>query len=291
MKSIEDYGDEVELVCIDDNSKEPGTKEYLDSLSARGWKVIDHETYRQKKQNRQKKDIQNVQNVIDEFSDALNIFLKESTGDIIAPLQGDMEFVIKGWLPDYVALFKNRKDAFAASFDAQRKIRLQSDSYDNHTKQGNNIFAVKNQKIISGAGNCFYRRECLQKMGGWKINQKNNAEDLFTITANQMFPRMRLYVPWVPVSIAIYTDPRGTCGRVRGNKRIGLYWEALSDNRYYQWVDQKTFKICKSRPVSIEEMAKPNGDWKLPLDADGSWKKNPINWPTETENIAIETIY
>ena len=39
MASVEDYKN-VEFICIDDNSKEPGTQEYLNSLSDRGWKVI-----------------------------------------------------------------------------------------------------------------------------------------------------------------------------------------------------------------------------------------------------------
>ena len=43
MQSIEDYEGEVEFICIDDNSKEPGTKEYLETLSERGWKVINQE--------------------------------------------------------------------------------------------------------------------------------------------------------------------------------------------------------------------------------------------------------
>ena len=287
MESIEGYEGDIEFICIDDNSKEPGTKQYLDSLSDRGWKVINQEDYRQKR----KKDISIVHDLIDEFSDALNIFCKEATGDIIAPLHGDMQFVVKNWLPDYVALFENKKDAFAACFDAQRRIRLQADSYSGHTKQGNNIFAVKSQKIINGAGDCFYRRSCVDQMGGWQTNQKNNSEDLFTIKAHKMFPEMKIYMPWVPVSIAIYTDPRGTMGRVRGNKRFGLYWEALSDNLYYQWVNPKELEVTKARPISIEEIARANGDWELPLYPDGSWKKNPINWPTETENVAVETIY
>ena len=31
------------------------------------------------------------------------------------------------------------------------------------------------------------------------------------------------------------------------------------------------------RPLSIEEVASANGDWELPIDKYGDWKKNPID--------------
>ena len=39
MQSIQEQKD-VQLICIDDNSKESGTKEYLQTLADRGWTVI-----------------------------------------------------------------------------------------------------------------------------------------------------------------------------------------------------------------------------------------------------------
>ena len=127
-------------------------------------------------------------------------------------------------------------------------------------------------------------------MGGWKIGENDNAEDLFTVMGNAYFSgRKKVFVPWFPVSIAIFTDPRGTQGRVRGNIRYGLYWEA-KDNLYYQWIDKKDFTFHNDRPFSIEELAIANGNWDLPIDANGCWKKNPINWPVETENVFYEVV-
>ena len=97
-------------------------------------------------------------------------------------------------------------------------------------------------------------------------------------------------MPWVPASVAIYTDPRGTMGRVRGNTRYGVYWEALDNNLYYKWIDQDRIKSFEHRPLSIEEVAIANGDWELPIDKSGNWKKNPINWPYE-KNVPHEVIY
>ena len=288
MESVKDYDGEIEFICIDDNSKEPGTQEYLQTLADRGWAVINQEDHRQKA----KKDIGEIQDVIDEFSAALNLFFETSTGEIIAPLQGDMQFIRKGWLQEYISLFEEREDVFAAMFDAQRKVRLDHRSYDKVVVGDGATFAVQAGRIIPGAGDCFYRREYVDKIGAWHIDQESNAEDIFSVMADQVFyGSKKVYVPWFPVSIAIYTDPRGTMGRVRGNVRYGLYWEALTDNRYYEWVKQNDFKFLNERPLSIEEVASPNGDWEMPVDENGNWKKNPIRWPIEKENVPCEIIY
>ena len=287
MESVKDYDGELEFICIDDNSKEKGTQEYLQSLSDRGWKVINQQDHRIK----EKTDIKIIKDLIDEYSVALNIFCQESSGELLVPLQGDMQFIRKNWLQDYVSLFSERGDIFVAVLDAQRKVRLDDAYFINHSKHGNNVFAVNPTRIVPGAGDCFYKREYIDAMDGWQVGESNNAEDIFTITASKMFPNKKVYMPWIPVSIAIYTDPRGTMGRVRGNIRYGLYWEALKNNMYYKWVDLKDLKINKHRPFSIEELASPNGDWEMPIDEQGNWKKNPINWPAETENVPCETIY
>ena len=285
MESVKEY-DNVEFICIDDNSREEGTEEYLKSLEDRGWRIINQEDYREKP----KQEIGIVKQLIDEYSAALNIFYKESSGDIIAPLQGDMQFIRKDWLKEYVALFTERDDVIAAMFDAQRRVRLEQNQFEK-VEVSNATFGVNPGRIIPGAGDCFYSREALDAMGGWKVGEQVNAEDLFTYAGSKIFGgKKRVFVPWVPVAAAIYTDPRGTMGRVRGNVRYGIYWEALSDNRYYEWLDEEAPSALPHRPLSIEEVVSANGDWELPVDENGNWKKNPINWPHE-KNVPHEVIY
>ena len=79
-------------------------------------------------------------------------------------------------------------------------------------------------------------------------------------------------MPWQPPAIVIATDKTGTNARVRNGKRYGDYWEA-NDSLYYNWVEYDNLEKNDFRPYSIEELANPNGDWKLPLDSDGNWKK------------------
>ena len=89
---------------------------------------------------------------------------------------------------------------------------------------------------------------------------------------------MKTYLPWIPVCVGIFTDPRGTNARVRGNKRFGKYWSVKND-QYYEWMDVSQLEESKNRPYSIEELARPIG-WEAPIDDFGDWKKNPIDIST-----------
>ena len=64
-------------------------------------------------------------------------------------------------------------------------------------------------------------------------------------------PRYITALSAVPQSIAIYTDPRGTQGRVRGNKRYGSYWKAKNTTgwKYYDYVNEFEFDL--SKPITI----------------------------------------
>ena len=286
MESVKDYPD-VEFICIDDNSKEPGTQEYLQSLKDRGWIVVNQENYRKLT----KKSINAIKDVIDEFSSALNLFYQLSSGELLAPLQGDLQFIRKGWLKEYVDLFSGRNDVFAIMFDAQRRTRLEGSTFEK-VDSGSGVFAVEKGRGIPGAGDCLYNREVLNALGGWHVGLQHNAEEIFTEMGGSVFNNSKkVYVPWSPPAAVIFTDPRGTNGRVRGNKRFGLYWEALKDNRYYQWIEKDSIPHNNNRPASIEEVVVANGGWELPIDENGNWKKNPINWPAEQENVACEVIY
>ena len=154
MRSIKEYSD-VELICVDDNSKEEGTAEYLETLRRKGWKVINQQSNRG---NRTFRVGQNDVDHISPFTDALNIIFHESTGDIIFPLQGDCQFIRGGWLGDYVELFKQRSNVGSVLLDCQRRIRLESATF-TKTKINNTFFAIDSTRSrINGAGDCGYRR-------------------------------------------------------------------------------------------------------------------------------------
>lgn len=269
MESVKDYPD-VEFICIDDNSKEPGTKEYLKTLEERGWRVINQEETRDYK--KEIKIAYDDSTHVRPFSEALNLFNDLTTGELIAPLQGDMQFIRKNWLKSYVSFFEERDDVFSILFDAQRKVRLQNNHYQKFTVN-DSIFAIEGGRKIGGAGDVMFKKELIDKIGGWHIDKEASAEELFSIMATEVFyGKMKVFMPWVSPSVVIATDKRGTNARVRGNKRYGDYWEA-KDNLYYEWVDVSKLEDNGIHPIPIEELAVAHGEWELPIDEEGNWKK------------------
>jgi glycosyltransferase involved in cell wall biosynthesis len=274
MQSVEDY-DNVEFICVDDNSSEPGTKEYLQTLEQRGWNVIDQQDTRSEQKGAVGDN--NVDHLYP-FIDALNIIHRKSTGSVVIPLQGDIQFVRKNWLSSFVQLLTQEKDVACIGLDAQRRSTLEASSF--VKKQvGTAVFgAVKNRRIAP-TGDSAYSKKILDKMDGWDLTGKPNPEDHFVRKFHRKFLRpMRVYLPWVPVAIAICTDPRGTNARVRGNKRYGKYWRAQNDS-YYHWIDEKELPNHPDRPCSVEEVAFSD-EVKLPLDNHGNWMKNPVDIST-----------
>tara|TARA_Y100001938_G_scaffold150797_1_gene243489 strand:+ start:864 stop:1805 length:942 start_codon:yes stop_codon:yes gene_type:complete len=271
MESVEDY-DNVEFICIDDNSREVGTKAYLASLRERGWTVINQEEYRIGR--KLVTDEYNDTTHMNAFADALNIILKKSSGQLFVPLQGDMEFVRKGWLPDYVELFSKRRDIGCVLLDAQRKARLKKAKFEEQIFTKTNLFAVDVDRKISGAGDAMYRTSLVKDLGGWnpspaltKFGNNPTSETDFIIRAyTEHGDKIKIYQPFKPPAVAILTDPSGTNARIRGGKRYGSYWQAM-DNRYYIW--SNTQWKNDERPQSIEELVVTNGNWELPIDENG----------------------
>jgi len=84
-------------------------------------------------------------------------------------------------------------------------------------------------------------------------------------------------MPAVPVSAAIWTDPRGSSVRVRGNMRYGKYFEPKEGYKYYhvRTFDEAMSMDTGELPVEIERVAVGVG-WEVPIDELGNWKKNPL---------------
>ena len=265
-----------EIIIVDNASTEDGTEDYLIEKENQGCKII-----RQKNRD-----------PANEFAKGLNAIVKESIGDFVVLLQGDMQFVVRGqWLHRYVDLYKgNEKNIGCLTFDAQRSVTHASHRFSHPFGiHGFKFVADSDRPPSSGAGDVMYSRYILDKLGPWSEN--NQRHDVSGDSETKMLKRIKeIYsnkenpvstiLPIYPVSIAIYTDSRGTNARVRGNKRYGDYWKAKKDNCYYEIMDYgvllKDKKFERQTPVSIEEAAIPIG-WSAPIDKEGNWKKNPIN--------------
>jgi len=277
-----------EIIVVDNASVESGTDEYLKQIKDRG--ILVH-----------KEEFRDPSN---EFAKGLNTICEKTTGDFVVPLQSDMQFFIKdGWLKNYVEFFqKNSNQIGCISFDAQRTIRLNEGNYLFPQSQTDFRFVYsRSYSPIHGAADVMYSREMVDKMYPWNIKNSNHegGEDSETKMLEKIDKilgskkdHVYLTMPVFPVAAAIYTDPRGTNARVRGDKRYGKYWPPKEDNfRYYKiWDYQEALEFCSDRdiPFGIEFTANPVG-WKKPLDDNGNWLKNPIR-PENCSESDYETI-
>ena len=274
-----------EFIVVDNASVEEGTEEYLLVLEKRGVKVI----------RMKERDPSN------EFARGLNTVFENATGDFILPLQGDMQFTVQGWLGQFVDFYKANLDHTGCiSLDAQRRI-----THDSHARSMTQFFGDGQIKFcydldrppFNGAGDVMYARKWIEKFYPWNTKNENHEGTLDSETYMlQKIKEIRsregleIYcaVPSIPVSIAIYTDSRGTNARVRGNKRYGDYWPPKEEYRYYKIRSvQETIDISKKFPSSIEDVADPIG-WKSPLNSNGQWMKNPIRPENATPSDFVE---
>jgi len=275
-----------ELIVVDNASVEQGTREYLIELEDRGFTVV-------RKRDR---------NPANEFAIGLNTVLEKSTGDYVCLLQGDMQFVLNDWLTDVVDFYDKNIDVVGSvMLDAQRRSRLlaniqlmQQFSNDRQPTSGKNVFfGDMSRGPVGAAGDVVFSRQVLEQIGPW--NEKNtnhegsmDSETEMRVRVDQLvkdgkMPRYVMALSSVPQSVAIYTDPRGTQGRVRGNKRYGKYWQAKDSSgwKYYDYVKESDFSL--SRLNSIEDLARPIG-FAAPVDFDGNWLKNPVRPETASSD-------
>lgn len=277
-----------ELIVVDNASVEPGTDDYLNQIQDRGVNVI-------RKSER---------NPANEFAIGLNTIVSKATGDYVCMLQGDMQFVLNDWLNDVIAFYdKNLDIVGSVMLDAQRGITHASHRIVQFPQERqqlfckNNFFADLSRDHVSPAADALFSRQVIEQIMPWherNINHEGgmDSENEMRYKVNKMISegRMTKYVTAlsaVPQAIAIYTDPRGTQGRVRGNRRYGSYWQAKDPNgwKYYDYINEFDYDL--SKPNSIEVVAKPIGFEKL-VDSNGNWLKNPIRPETATAEDWVE---
>lgn len=275
IDTTRDYSNK-ELIVVDNASIEPGISEYLDDLESRGITVI-------KKLER---------NPANEFAIGLNTIISKATGDYICMLQGDMQFVLPDWLNDVVDFYDRNLDVIGSIIlDAQRRVTnaskvLPQFPADRQSPFSKNVFfADLSRDPIAPAADAIFSRQVIEQIFPW--HEKNLNHEGGLDSENEMrskvkklmfegkIPRYVAALSAVPQAVAIYTDKRGTQGRVRGNRRYGDYWQAKDSMgwKYYDYVNEFDFDL--SKPNSIENVANPIGFDKM-LDSNGNWLKNPI---------------
>lgn len=254
-----------ELIIIDNASVEAGTIDYLNQKESQGVKVV----------RRERRDPSN------EFAQGLNTIVSESNGDFVIPLQGDMQFVVRGkWLKHYVDFYLRHDDVGCITLDAQRQTTIDTTRFE---KIDESFLALPKTDCIRAAGDVMFSRSILKTVGPWSEKNANHegtadSETDMLERCRKMCLPVRIVSPIIPVAVAIYTDARGTNARVRGNRRYGDYWPPVDGVQYYEISDHSDMCYAadgRSTPMSIESIARPIG-FNAPIDVNGSWMKNPI---------------
>ena len=276
LECTEDYVNK-EVIVVDNASTEEGTEEYLLDLESRGHRVIR----------------MTARDPSNEFARGLNTIVRESSGQYVVMLQGDMQFIVRGqWLDEYVKIYEENPGIGCITFDAQRAVTNQRARLTQPGTVGSYSFVADlSRPPTSGAADVMYHRAVLHAIGPWaeQNDQHEYSGDSETKMLNHISAIKEAHpeLPWAtvmplyPVAISIYTDARGTNARVRKFRRYGDYWPPTEGYTYYEIKDYDDVISLegyseRTVPYSIEEVAVAAGDWSLPKDVNGAWLKNPI---------------
>tara|TARA_Y100000592_G_C5437986_1_gene301774 strand:- start:628 stop:1470 length:843 start_codon:yes stop_codon:yes gene_type:complete len=240
-----------------------------------------------------------------EFAKGLNTIVRETSGEYLVMLQGDMQFTLKGeWLRRYVKLYQTSPMVGCITFDAQRTVTNASSQFSPPADvDGFKFLADFSRPRTSGAADVMYHREVLNAIGPWA--EKNDQHEYTGDSESKMLERVAAIanqhpdLPWwtimplYPVAVSIYTDSRGTNARIRNYRRYGDYWPPKTGHTYYEIKDYEDVVSSleyntRTVPWSIEEVTVAAGDWTLPKDATGAWLKNPIRPEEAKEGEWVE---
>lgn len=281
---------ELEWIVSDNESEEPGLRDYLVGLEGIDHKIFERQSH----------------------AAAMNQIVEMASGDLIMLLPDDVQFVVQGnWLHDMVELLQAHDWIGSIALDFMRRQRNQRQfnrGWSAHVRElilhgrrwrrprlvyssncyglstlGNQVPGIAPAGILS-----LTRKSVWQQLGPWReapsgvdidiIDSSMGAEDdMFVRFVESGLPLQRAH-PLLPVAASILTDPSGTAAKVRGEYRYGLYKPPAKGNLYYRvWQqDQLTNKIKGRFPLPFEDWVQPL-DGKLPLDEAGNLLKSSIN--------------
>lgn len=270
-ESVKGCYDNIETIIIDNSSEEVGTDEYLTLKEKEGCKVWKQPT----------------RDPSQEFARALNKCHEIATGEYVATVTGDLQFVLRGrWLNDLIEHYSTRIDQIGCIvFDAQRKVTHESHRL---VKDGSFFFDPDRYRVSPWSA--LYHRKWFDMLAPWSREIK--AEGLSNLELDkveQLSKRLLAenakccaVVPMLPPAIAIYSED-GPAAKVRMNRRYGTYEPPHDTTGYmyyamhdYSFIKMMSSSSRRSNPYSIEEMARPIG-WKAPLFPDGTWNKGHLD--------------
>lgn len=278
----------LQWIVVDGNSREPGLREYVESLDFVQHKIFMDCTH----------------------AEAMNRIVSEAKGECLLLLPEDVQFIVKGdWLKDMVDVALNNEKVGHVIFNYQRRSTIQRLFGNAHlhirfgrhrrflklpfprrpniyrSSRGLEFFGLGNlREGICGSGiMSFTRTEVWRTLGPWRTTNTKvgndsslGAEDDMVYRYFQSGLNLETVLMRYCVNGDIVTDMRGTKARVRGgDKRYGNYMRAHGGDLYYRilgWDELKRRFSSKFPAPSFEDVVEPIG-FALPFDQEGNLLK------------------
>jgi glycosyltransferase involved in cell wall biosynthesis len=286
----------IEWIISDNNSKEPGLREYIDGLDWVQVKLFGDQSH----------------------ADAMNEIVEKAKGEYIFIWPEDVQFVVRGtWLKDVVGILDKNRDVGSIGINFLRKSTYETLTTFRKWFQFKMIaaelyhfkhkFRLPKQLISTSGFRAFTlgflwpgvcgsgipsvaRTEVWREMGPWKSTQSAEAANIIDSSLGSEEDMVRrFYRKGIPLQQACLTisvaadiidDEFGAKAKVRKGYRYGNY-TAPEGGLFYSLIDLNDLKTEQLQPLAFEDIIKPIG-FSLPLDKNGRLLKAGINMTTRT---------
>lgn len=283
----------IEWIVSDNNSTEPGLREYIEGLE---W--IDHKIF-----------------MTQSHPEAMNEMVDLSSGKYILIWPEDVQFTVRGdWMKDIVEILEANDLVGSMCLDYMRKVTIdnvfKTGISVNRRKFADELFAFglhfRRRKLLTSSrgykvltfgwkksGICgsgipsLTRTDIWKKLGPWRelgsreqvglVDSSLGAEADMVNRFYQSKMPLQGAIPLIPVAADIITDPSGCKAKVRGKYRYGVYMPPVVGNYYYKITDLEDLQGYRGKfPLNFTDAVQPIG-YSIPLDENGDRKKSDIN--------------
>lgn len=285
---------DLEWIVVDDDSEEPGLKEYIQGCDWMQHKIFRRQTH----------------------ADAMNQLVEMATGKYILIWPEDVQFITMGdWMTELVVLLEAHPEIGGVGLDAQRlctlerlfhpalrerlsrlRAEVRRHGWGGRRRQrrleGRNGFALWSygdavDGIVGSGIPSLMRTSIWRELGPWRaakpdariIDSSLGAEDDMMERYRQSRMRLELATLEVPVAADIINDDIGCKAKVRKGIRYGTYTPPPGGGPYYYEIlseEERQQSVRQARPLSFSECVSPIG-FTIPVDDNGDRLKASFN--------------
>ena len=284
----------LEWIVVDDDSVEPGLREFI-----RGCDWIQHKVFRRQT-----------------HAEAMNQLVEMATGEFILIWPEDVQFITRGsWLKDLVEILRENPDIGGACLDAQRlctlnqilkpawrerlarlRAELRRFGWRRRRRQRKIVnsngfvlwtYGAMGDGVVGSGIPSLMRTSIWRELGPWRaVKPGAQIHDSSLGAEDDMIDRVRkkglclqLAIVQIPMAADIVNDGVGCKAKVRKGFRYGTYTPPPGGGKYYYAIrsyEERLKAARPDRPLSFSECVEPLG-FEIPKDAHGDRLKASFN--------------